>query len=156
MSTPLPQARGCALLATLDDPYGRVHALTPDAVDAVAEAMGQVATMAEVARKFDLDSRRHGRTEAAMQEGAWCGSNAMRLSLYDAAVDVASYGADVLQHIPGRDLEQKRGWSGQAIPLLLLCMYHLYGEAGVQMSAMRALYNFCLGDTQCSSHSSTT
>ena len=36
-----------------------------------------------------------------------------------------------------------------AIPLLLLCMYHLYGEAQVQMSAMRALYNFCLGDTQC-------
>ena len=55
----------------------------------------------------------------------------------------------MLQHIPARDIEQKRGWAGQAVPLLLLCMYNLHGEAEVQMSAMRALYNFCLGDTQC-------
>ena len=104
------QARGCALLAAVTaEPYGRVRGLTPDSIDVVTVALAHIADLAEA---------------AAPGNNAAAGSALLDSSCYDAAVDIASYGAQLLQWVPDRDADTKEAWSDQVRRILLCVAYN--------------------------------
>jgi hypothetical protein len=97
------QARGCALLAAVTaEPYGRVRGLTPDSIDVVTVALAHIADLAEAPGN--------------------AGSALLDSSCYDAAVDIASYGAQLLQWVPDRDAGTKEAWSDQVLLTYKPCL----------------------------------